>query len=131
MRISLSEGRKIHGFDVTGETLIVSLAADKTNLNHMTGIQIFDLNTGEPISEQIDRASPLCSISVNEYDQMCGFSSSALKLYTLQDQVEEIIADTSAVSGEFFKILSDEKNFLAAAYGFDKNPKFWVVFSND
>ncbi len=137
-RISLPKGRKIHSFDVTSEVLIVSLAA--TDKNNPAGIQIFDLSTGELILEQVDSMPSLYSISVNEQGQMCGFSFSpnvtpsrphSLKLYSLKNQVEEIAVDTSAVSGSFFKTLSNEKNFLAAAYGYEQTPEFWVVSSND
>lgn len=129
-QISLPEGKRIHGFDVTDEMLIVSLAADKTDLDGLAGILIFNLATGEPILENVDSADPLYSISVNEHNQMCGFCKSTLQLYTLQDRIEEIPADTSTVSGGFFKILSNGSNFLVATYGYNKRPEFWVVSLN-
>lgn len=130
-RISLPEGRKIHGFDVTGDTLIVSLAADEMDLNKPAGILTYDLITGEPILELEDRSPPLYSISANEYEQMCGFSQSTLKFYTLREQVEKITTNTSTVSGEFYKILSNDNDFLVVTYGFETPPKVWLIHSNN
>lgn len=133
-RISLPKGRKIHSFDLAGETLIVSLAA--TDKNNPAGIQVFDLNTGALISEQTNNMPSLYSISASEQGQICSFSFSpntinsqppSLKVYSLTNQIEEIAVDTSAISGSFFKTLSNGQNFLAATYGFNKSPEFWIV----
>lgn len=126
-RIALPEGRKIHGFDVTKDKLFVALAADETDLTITSGIQVFDLKTGQLIFEQTDQVPWLYAISANEYGQICGFSNSMLKMYTLQDQLEEYEVDFTDISGSFFKILSDEDDFLVATYGFNKSPEFWIV----
>ena len=126
-RITLPEGKKIHGFDVTKNKLVVSLAADETGANTAPGIQVFDLHTGDLIFEQADKVPALYSISVNEHDQICGFDNFTLKMYTLQDRLEEHEIDSTDISGSFFKILSYKDNFLVATYGFDKNPEFWVI----
>ena len=133
-QISLPQGRKIHSFDVINETLIVSLAA--TDKNTPAGIQVFDLNTGDLILEQTDNMPSLNSICANECGQLCGFSFSpnavkapppSLKVYSLTNQVEELTIDASVISGSFFNLFSNGKDFLAAIYGFSEEPKFWII----
>lgn len=126
-QISLPTGRKIHGFDLTKNELFVSLAGDGASSDSGTGIQIFDLRTGELLSEQMRKAMPIYSISANEYNQICGVRDFVLQYYTWGDRIEEITVNTSDISGGFFKILSYDKKFLVATYGYDKNPEFWII----
>ena len=126
-RISLPEGRKIHGFDVSGDRLVVSLAGDAAETITWPGLQVFDLDTGACILEKTDNAPALYPIAVNERGRLCGFSGSQLKAYICGEQLEEQEIDAPDISGSFFKILSHGDDFLAAAYGFDKDSEFWLL----
>lgn len=61
--------------------------------------------------------------------QLCGFSVSIFKMYSIKEPLEEIRLGDTLIHGEFYKIFPDKDSFLIVIYGFDDPPEFWKVIA--
>lgn len=93
------------GFDISGETLLVSTDAKSGNLLQ------FDLSTGEPLSAET-AISPLTDLTLNETQQVCGFFYSTLKIFDLQSSSLQEIQFTTPIQGDFPRVYAGEDDFL-------------------
>ena len=82
-KVSLPQNEKIHGFSLTDDTLFVSVAAKTSEEDQQNPyIESFDLETGKSIKKR-SLSAPLYSITTNDSDQLCGFSVSIFKMYSI------------------------------------------------
>lgn len=125
IKISLPEDRKIHGFDLNEKYLAVSIAEGSSSKTYPPQIEVFDLQTGKLRFVEESISLPLYFISLTDNNKMCGFYFSIFKAFNIDNSITEINLDTSAIQGSFFKIFSDNNQFLIVAYGYDVEPKFW------
>lgn len=98
-KVSLPQNEKIHGFSLTDDTLFVSVAAKTSEEDQQNPyIESFDLETGKSIKKR-SLSAPLYSITTNDSDQLCGFSVSIFKMYSIKEPLEEIqLGDTLILS---------------------------------
>ena len=68
-------------------------------------------------------------ISRIDSNQLCGFSASIFKMYSIKEPLEEIRLGDTLIHGEFYKIFPDKDSFLIVIYGFDDPPEFWKVIA--
>ena len=128
-KVSLPQNEKIHGFSLTDDTLFVSVAAKTSEEDQQNPyIESFDLETGKSIKKR-SLSAPLYSITTNDSDQLCGFSVSIFKMYSIKEPLEEIRLGDTLIHGEFYKIFPDKDSFLIVIYGFDDPPEFWKVIA--
>lgn len=128
-KVSLPQNEKIHGFSLTDDTLFVSVAAKTSEEAQQNPyIESFDLETGKSIKKR-SLSAPLYSITTNDSDQLCGFSVSIFKMYSIKEPLEEIRLGDTLIHGEFYKIFPDKDSFLIVIYGFDDPPEFWKVIA--
>ncbi len=95
----MPQNEKIHGFSLTDDTLFASVAAKTSEENQQNPyIESFDLETGKSI-KKLSLSAPLYSITTNDSNQLCGFSASIFKMYSIKEPLEEIqLGDTLILS---------------------------------
>ena len=91
----MPQNEKIHAFSLTDDTLFASVAAKTSEENQQNPyIESFDLETGKSI-KKLSLSAPLYSITTNDSNQLCGFSASIFKMYSIKEPLEEIqLGDT-------------------------------------
>lgn len=125
----MPQNEKIHGFSLTDDTLFASVAAKTSEENQQNPyIESFDLETGKSI-KKLSLSAPLYSITTNDSNQLCGFSASIFKMYSIKEPLEEIQLGDTLIHGDFYKIFPDKDSFLIVIYGFDDSPEFWKVIA--
>ena len=125
----MPQNEKIHGFSLTDDTLFASVAAKTSEEDQQNPyIESFDLETGKSI-KKLSLSAPLYSITTNDSNQLCGFSASIFKMYSIKEPLEEIQLGDTLIHGDFYKIFPDKDSFLIVIYGFDDSPEFWKVIA--